>query len=515
MTTKKKMTAAEITSRHVSRRQFLIGSGGAFLLLPLLTSLIPRQVLAQMAPRRRYVGMIGPCGVDHHQLYPPNYADGTVAAGMESVVYKPLKSFSGQISRMIDSSFADLYDHMNLIQGLSLTGGLYQGHNHTVLAGSHSGLRDPQFGATIDVVLEQSLNVYPTGAPVQHKAVRIGRSIQDNNETWKIVPDPATGGVKRVHSSMVLGDKNLFNLFFANMSTGGASTQEQANRKLVVDKVFEDLKRLETNPRLSREDKSTLDRYVTGVRDLQIKLQAAAPSCSKPNLTLQATGSGNVYQLPTDPRWGITSVDAMYDNYLKMIELAFACDLTRVVHIASPIYDDDPTKYIGIDYGLHHNAPSSEVAADRQNYGLKAMAKLARNLSKVTDPFGGGTLLDNSLILWTNELGSWTTSHNTFTVPTVTFGKAGGYFKTGYHVDYRQRPLWNFAGYNPGRPHKQLLQSIMLSMGMTKSEYSQYGDGSGFGEFKPGISQFGKNQADVFARYAGVHNDPLPFLSVG
>ncbi len=519
MTTAKKTktkTSQEIASRHVSRRQFLIGSGGAFLALPLLTSLIPERALAALAPRRRFVGMVGPCGVDHYQLYPANYADGTIVSGMESVAYKPLKNFTGQISRMIDSSFVDMYDHMNLIQGLSLTGGYYQGHNHCVLAGSHSGLRNPQFGATLDVAMEQSLNLYPASSAIPLKALRIGRSIQDGVYSWKVVPDPAVPDtMKCVLSNVVLGDKNLFNLLFANLGTGGASAQEQSNRKLVVDKVFEDLQRLQTNPRLSKDDKSTLDYYMTGIRDLQVKVGAAPPVCTKPTLTLQATGNGNVYQLPSDPRWGITSVDAMYDNYMKMIELAFACDLTRIVYINSAIFDNDPAKYIGTDYGLHHNAPSSDVAADRQNYGLKAMQKLARNLSKVTDPFGGGTLLDNSLVLWTNELGAWTTAHNTFSIPTVTFGKGGGYFKSGYHVDYRQRPLINFAGYNPGRPQKQLLQSIMLSMGMTKPEYSQYGDGSGFGEFKAGINQFGKVDANVFSRYAAEHNDPLPFLSIG
>jgi len=50
-------------------------------------------------------------------------------------------------------------------------------------------------------------------------------------------------------------------------------------------------------------------------------------------------------------------------------------------------------------------------------------------------------------------------------------------------------------------------------MGVTKSEYTQYGDGNGFGEFRPGINQFGKVHPTMFAAYVNEHNDPLPFLS--
>src|SRR5690606_13786222 len=128
---------------------------------------------------------------------------------------------------------------------------------------------------------------------------------------------------------------------------------------------------------------------------------------------------------------------------------------------------------------------------DRHQWALKKVLKLAKMLSATADPSGSGTVLDNSLLLYTNEMGDWTEGHNIFNIPAVTFGSGGGYFRTGYFVDYRQKPLVNFKGYHVGRPYKQLLQSIMLSMGISKSEYMKYGDGNGFGEFKPNINQFG------------------------
>jgi hypothetical protein len=168
----------------------------------------------------------------------------------------------------------------------------------------------------------------------------------------------------------------------------------------------------------------------------------------------------------------------------------------------------------GTDGGLHHEAPSSEVQADRQAYGIKKLADLARAFKATPDPINGGNLLENSIMFYANELGAWTTAHNTFNMPTITFGQGGGKLRSGYFIDCRQRPLSTPKGYHPGRPYKQFLQAVMASMGIPKSEYMQFGDGNGFGEFNPSIDQFGW-KVDMFSRYAAVHNDPLPFFFKG
>ena len=143
------------------------------------------------------------------------------------------------------------------------------------------------------------------------------------------------------------------------------------------------------------------------------------------------------------------------------------------------------------------------------------MLRLAESLDRTPDSNNDdGTLLDNSILLFTNELGAWNTSHNVFSIPAVTFGAGGGYFNTGHYIDYRQRPLELVKNYYPGRPYKQLLQSMMSAVGVPASEYMAFGDGNGFGEFDPRIAQFSFDE-DVYSRYAAEHNDPLPFVSAG
>ncbi|MEM9188210.1 MAG: DUF1552 domain-containing protein [Myxococcota bacterium] len=498
-----------VKERRFGRRPFLIGAG-ATLALPPLVSLMPKDMAAQVGSDKKvraviYVGMMG---VDHWHLTPEDPPGMTQAPGESDVFYKPLTGFSGPISRMIDGDFASVLPKMNLMHGLSLTGGSYQGHNSSVLSGTHSGHREPIYGKSIDVILEQSPGVYGPSEVVPLKALRI------SNRPTEMTFDRVGG--ERTHPSVTMGDQNVFNQLFGGMTP---DPMEEPTHpfpdELIVDRVLEDLRALEGNPRLSRADNQILDRYVSGVHEVQNRIRAnqmgVAPSCSAPSIPFQANTSGNGFQFPWNSNWGVRDAGVLYDNIMDMIQLAFACDLTRVVFIANTHWSNDPISPSS-QGGIHHECPSSEASADRQKWGLKKMLRLAESLDGTPDPLGEGTLLDNSLLLWTNELGAWTTAHNTFSIPAVTFGSGGGYFTTGNFVDFRQRPLERVKNFYPGRPYKQLLQSVMSSMGVPAGEYMAFGDGNGFGEFQPRIRQFSLDR-DVFSRYASVHNDPLPFVT--
>ncbi len=168
-----KKNIKDIQNRFFNRRQFLIGAGQTFLALPPLLSLMPSSIAAQTmgGKKVRSVILSGSLGINKEHM-DPNPLDLIKAPGHE-VYYKTLNSFSGPISRMIDTSFQPLYPYMNLIKGLSLTGGRYQGHNTSFLAGAHSQGREPTWGRTLDVVMEKSKNVYSDSDIVVAKAVRI------------------------------------------------------------------------------------------------------------------------------------------------------------------------------------------------------------------------------------------------------------------------------------------------------------------------------------------------------
>jgi hypothetical protein len=68
-------------------------------------------------------------------------------------------------------------------------------------------------------------------------------------------------------------------------------------------------------------------------------------------------------------------------------------------------------------------------------------------------PEGDGTMLDNSLVLWGNEIGEGA-SHTHENIPWVIAGSAGGYLATGRALEF------------DGVPHNNLLLSVLHAFGM-------------------------------------------------
>jgi hypothetical protein len=80
-------------------------------------------------------------------------------------------------------------------------------------------------------------------------------------------------------------------------------------------------------------------------------------------------------------------------------------------------------------------------------------------------PEGNGTLFDNTLIVWGNELGVGNT-HSHTRVPFLLAGSAGGFLKTGRYVTLSN-----------GTNHNDLLTTISLAMGVPVPD-NKFGDPS-------------------------------------
>lgn len=497
--------------RLVSRRQFLVGAGQAMLYLPPLMSLLPREVWAQVAGKKvRTMTFVNAFGINPELMFPTNPVGLTPYASALDTYYNRLSALPKQFSRVVDfnnSNLSGLEGKMNIMRGLGLVGGNIGGHNHSVLSGTHAGGRAPTLGASIDTIIERQKG---------YSAIRLRTAEKSLNKTsehsyWR----PSRGAARQV-SSLLYGDQALFNLLFPNGGSGSAPPSSgPSSDELIIDKVLEDLTQVQNHRRLSSEDKNRLDEYVTSVHELQKKIvaqrQPAAISCQNANLN---------YAVPSGFR-GTPNVDNLYDNYAELITLAMQCDRAQVVHIGNTAISS--TNSNGAHPELHHGCSGGANGnADRNAWFLQRIGNLAKKLDARVDPFdpNGGTLLDNSLLLWTNELGSWTGSHSVTQIPVVTFGSGGGYFRTGYFADFRARPFITYRNnggeqHMYGRPYKQLLISVMRAAGLSSNQYMSFGDGNGFGEWQPFYSKERPALQRYYERFNNEHNDPLPFFSLG
>ena len=115
-------------------------------------------------------------------------------------------------------------------------------------------------------------------------------------------------------------------------------------------------------------------------------------------------------------------------------------------------------KWLGIDEGHHelsHEPDTNEKAQEKltkiNNWFASQLAYLAKQLAETPEPGGTGSLLDNTLILWTNELGKGN-SHTLDNIPFVLVG-GGLDFKMGRSLKYNKVP------------HNRLLMSLAHGFG--------------------------------------------------
>ena len=116
-------------------------------------------------------------------------------------------------------------------------------------------------------------------------------------------------------------------------------------------------------------------------------------------------------------------------------------------------------RWIGVDEGHHelsHNPDSDEKSKDKliriNKWFAEQIAYLGKRLAETPEPGGTGSLLDNTTIVWTNELGKGN-SHTLDNIPFVLLGN-GLDFKMGRSIRY------------PKVAHNRLLIALAHGMGV-------------------------------------------------
>jgi len=231
----------------------------------------------------------------------------------------------------------------------------------------------------------------------------------------------------------------------------------QAQRKSVLDAVTQSYAKL--NPRLGTADKAKLDQHLGNIRDLEVRLTATAtagPSCVKPAApaTLDYMNNANF------PTVGKLQMD--------LLVMAMACDLTRVGSIQWE-QSVGETRFTWVDpaitRGHHDMSHDGDTVTDTLEQLTKINTWYAQQLNyllnalKSAKEADGSSMLDNTLLIWCNEL-SRGNVHSHDHMPFVLAGGAGGALRTG-----------RFLSYAKSVPHNNLLVSCMNLMGVAGTTF--------------------------------------------
>lgn len=476
--------------RTIGRRQFLVGAGGAVLALPTLSSALPRAARAAPPPRRLVIFFTMHGGARTEAMYP---ADGTKQRSLE--LYPghavrwgnlALEKSNGRasLSRVLSASSSAFTDtiaaRMNLLQGLDIM--YYMGHNQGVPLGNFGNEFElkagiPPMEASIDQVAAQSPAFYPDIAAIRQRSITVvqGTNIDRLSYRWSVGNDHRSGATKVAPERDALG---LFNKVFVS----GMQQGKVPNDGLLVDQVLEAYKAVRRGAfgrasMLSSEDRRLLDAHMDRLGELQRKLQAV-PARSCGSLARPRSSGGKVGNAQL---WN------------EVIAAAFLCNTCRVAALKhsdvftagwSGSWHQDIVHQAAVNDGAHE-----WVVKHNQAFFENVYLDMVRRLDV---PDGNGrTVLDNSLVLWTMESGPVT--HDNDSTPAVCAGSAGGYFKTGMLVDYRNMKRSGYKGGKtsraPGLPYNRWLATILHAMGVPAAEWERPGR-KGYGNLKnsaPGI----------------------------
>ena len=230
-------------------------------------------------------------------------------------------------------------------------------------------------------------------------------------------------------------------LVFERLFGPGAHGERAANaqarllaRRSVLDFVLDDARRIQR--RLDVGDREKLDQYLTGVREVEQRIQQAEQF--GPNVD------------PTQPTpAGIPSSQAEYvDLMYDMMLLAFKTDSTRVATFMLG-HDGDNRSFsqIGIAEGHHdlshhqNNEERIEKVAQIDRWYAERFASFLQRLDATPD-VDGKSLLNKCQILYGsgNADGNRHTHEN---LPVILAGSAGGQWSTGRYVQHGAKPLTN------------------------------------------------------------------------
>ena len=426
------------TSRpEVSRRHFLKGLGAA-VSLPAFHSLLPTQLTAANSVRQAATTATGaplrtafvtfPNGAIPGQWWP----EGSAQEFAFSQTLKPLEPLKKSIQVM------EGLDHLNANPGKDGAGDHARG-NGVFLTGVrlNKSATDVRAGVSIDQAIANVV-----GGETRFPSIELSGDknrpsgscdsgyscAYQYNISWKSPTTPMTPEAN---------PRRVFERLFGEGSHGERSVNAQrrmANRRSILDFVMDDAQRMQK--RLGRQDQDKLDQYLTGVREIESRIER-----------MEKMGPNVDPNFPT-PEGIPLSHGEHLDLMFEMMILAFQTDSTRIGTMMMA-HDGDNRAHdeIGISEGHHelthhkNNPDRIEKVAKIDRWYVEQFASFLNRLDQIED-VDGNSMLYNSMIVYGsgNADGNRHTHHN---LPIILAGNGGGELRTGRYMKNGSTPASN------------------------------------------------------------------------
>jgi hypothetical protein len=231
----------------------------------------------------------------------------------------------------------------------------------------------------------------------------------------------------------------------------------------ILDDVRNDLKRV--SAKLSSRDKALLDQHMSLVRNMEQDLENAD---KHGKLSHPAPKVDPSIELVNDntPEISRIQIDLLINSLANDMARVATLQYMRSVGMAQ-------MRWLGVEEGHHSLSHDPDDNKDSYAKLLKIntwfageFAHLAKRLSETPEPTGDGNMLDNTLLVWTNELGKGN-SHTLENIPYVMVGGGAG-FKLGRSLkldNASHNRLWLAVAHGMGHSELKTFGKVELCAG--------------------------------------------------
>lgn len=414
-----------------TRREFIRDVGIAAAAAPFIGNLPSIAFANQQRRKQRLVIMFSPCGVVQNTFWPDSAGDLVDMTLKESLSpLEPFKNRTLTLHGVCDRVRGDGDAHMRgmgcLLTGVELFPGNVQGGSDTPAGWAR--------GISIDQEIKNHLQS-DAATRTRFGSLEFGVMVPNRADTWtRMVYAAGNRPIAPIDDPY-----QMFARLYGRM-------RDQATVGSVLDDLRGDLQRVASA--VSADDRRLLEEHTTFVREMERDLQAnrnmqhATPPQLEPNVRNDASNM---------PRNSRMQIDLMVNS--------FVADFTRVATLQyTNSVGNARMNWLGVSEGHHELSHRPDSDRDAQEnltrinkWYCEQMAYLARRLAETPEPGGAGSLLDNTTIIWTNELGKGN-SHTLDNTPFVMVGN-GLDFRMGRSLRYNRVP------------HNRLLMALAHGMG--------------------------------------------------
>jgi hypothetical protein len=389
----------------IQRRQFLKQLGISASALPFLVGLPSLGLASPVRPRQRLVIMFSPNGTIPSAFWPEE----TGSDFKLKEIMEPLEAFKARMLVAHGVSNKVRGDGDNHMRGMSclLTG-------IELLPGNIQGGSDTPSGWASGISIDQEIKNFLQSREdtrTRFGSLEFGVGITDRADPWTRM---SYAGANKPMAP-ISDPYQMYQKLYGQLN-------DKENLQSVLDTVRDDLKKV--SQLVSAEDRRLLEDHEALVRQMENEIRVAGRQ--KLRVAPPALEEGVSDQNDNVPRLSRMQSDLLVNSFVNDMARVATLQYTKSVGQARMNWLEIKDAH----HTLSHEPDKDEAAKGKlvkiNKWFAGELRYLVDKLAATPEPGGSGSLLDHTLVVWTNELGKGN-SHTLDNIPFVLIGGGFGF----------------------------------------------------------------------------------------